>query len=98
MAQVIFFNSYKLKKSTCPDELMQAINALHNEHIKKQPGFITASIMQDGETWADSITFETMQHAQTFVLQPPNELAKNFYALININSCKTNFFTIQKEF
>ena len=52
----------------------------------------------DGETWADSTTFETMEDAKNFAEAcEPNVFAEKFYSFLNFNSCKSNFFSIEKD-
>jgi hypothetical protein len=94
MSNVIFFNSYKLKKGADVQAFMLAAETLNKEYISQQKGYISFQLFVDGETWADATTFETMTDAKSFAnSDAPNELAEKFYAFLNLNSCKSNFFT-----
>ncbi|MCL2557019.1 MAG: hypothetical protein FWE09_00910 [Treponema sp.] len=99
MANVIFFVSYKLKKGASAQDFLLAAEKLNEGYMSKQKGFISWQQVVDGETWADMITFETMADAKRVEENDiPNELALRFYSFINLNSCKTHFFTIEKSY
>jgi len=96
---VVFFNSYKLKKGVSVSDFLLAVDKLNNEYISKQKGFISFNLMVDGETWADSSVFETMEDVKRFAeSNEPNELAEKFYSFINLNSCKSHFFSVERSF
>jgi len=99
MSNVIFFNSYKLKKGTSVPDFLLAAETLINEHVSKQKGYISSQITVDGETWADFATFETMDDARRFAeSSEPNGFADKFYSFINFNSCITRFFTVERSY
>ena len=91
MSKVVFFNSYKLKKGASVPDFLLAVEKLSTEYIAKQKGYVSFTLLVDGETWADSTTFETMDDAKSFATaNEPNQLANTFYSFINLNSCKSN--------
>lgn len=97
MSNIVFFNSYELKKGASISDFLVAVDNLNNEYISKQNGFISFQLLLDGDTWADSTTFETMEDAKNFAnASEPNDFAKKFYSFLNFNSCKSNFFSVQK--
>ena len=99
MTNVVFFNSYKLKKGVSVSDFLLAVENLNNGYISKQNGYVSFELMVDGETWADSTTFKTMEDAKSFAEAcEPNELAEKFYSFINLNSCKSNFFSVEKGY
>jgi hypothetical protein len=98
MSNVVFFNSYKLKKGVSVSDFLIAVENVNNNYISKQRGFISFKLLVDGETWADSTTFETMEDAKNFAgACEPNEFAEKFYSFLNLNSCKSNLFSIEKK-
>ena len=98
MSKVIFFNSYKLIKGVSVPDFLIAAEELNTNYISKQKGFISFKLLVDGEMWADSTTFETMEDAKNFAEAcEPNEFAEKFYSFLNFNSCKSNFFSIEKD-
>lgn len=99
MLNVVFFNSYKLKKGVSISGFLLAVETLNNEYISKQKGYVSFQLFDDGETWADATRFETMEDAKKFAEAcEPNEFAEKFYSFLNLNSCKSNFFTVQKSY
>lgn len=99
MSKVVFFNTYKLKKGASVPDFLLAVEQLNNGHISKQKGYISFQLLVDGETWADSTTFETMDDAKNFAkATDPNGFAEKFYSFINLNSCKSHFFSVEKSY
>jgi len=99
MSNVVFFNSYKLKKGVSVPAFLEATEKLINEHTSKQKGFISSKRAVDGETWADFTVFQTMEDAKNFAEgSDPSGLAEKFYSFLNFNSCVTRFFTIEGSY
>ena len=99
MPNVIFYVSYKLKKGASASDFLIASKKLNDGYMSKQKGYISWQQGVDGETWADLITFETMEDAKRIEESTdPNELAEKFYSFINLNSCKTHFFSIEGSY
>ena len=100
MAHGVFYCAYKLKKEASVPDFLQAAETLNNEYISKQKGYISWKQLVDGETWVDLLTFETLQDVKDFEANSGNsgELAKNFYSYINLNSCKVNYFTVERSY
>lgn len=100
MANAVFYCVFKLKKGASVPGFLLAAEKLNNEFISKQKGYISWKQLVDGDTWADFITFETMEDVKQFEANSGNsgQLAKDFYSFLNCNSCKVNYFTIEKEY
>lgn len=97
MPNVVFFNAYKLKKGASVADFLLAVENLKKEYISKQQGYVSFDLLNDGETWADSTVFNSMDNAKKFAEAcEPNEWATKFYSFINLNSCKTNYFSTQE--
>lgn len=100
MSNAVYFNSYKLKKGASVPDFLLSAEKLWDEHISKQKGYISFNLLVDGETWADSTTFETMDDANAFLESSKsgtNELAQNFYSFLDFNSCKSHLFSLEKS-
>ena len=80
-------------------DFLLAAKSLNDEYISKQKGYISWQQLVDGDTWADFITFETMEDVKQFEANSGNagELAENFYSFINLNSCKVHYFSIERS-
>jgi len=98
MYKAVFYNSYKLKKGVSIPDFLLAVENLNNEHISKQKGYVSFKLVNDGDTWADFTNFETMDDARKFAEGTPNDLALKFYSFINVNSCKSHFFSVEKSY
>ena len=93
----IFHCTFKLKKSADVAEFLQAAKTLHDEHISKQPGFISWQQLRDGETWLDLCTFDSMDNLNAFLAnsENPNEYALAFYSFLNMPSCVARYYTVE---
>ena len=100
MAHAAFYCSFKLKKGVAVPVFLEAAKKLNDEFISKQKGYIAWQQLNDNDTWADFITFETMEDVKNFEANSPNagELAENFYSFINMNSCKVNYFIVERNY
>jgi hypothetical protein len=98
MSNAIFFNTYKLKKGASVPDFLFAAEQLATEYISIQKGFISFTLLVDGDLWADFGIFETMEDARNFENPgTPHELALKFYSFINFNSCKSNIFSVARS-
>jgi len=102
MSNAIYYVSYPLKKDASIPDFLLAAEKLNNEFISKQKGYISWQQYRDGDTWADAITFETMDDLENFkkVSKNPSELAQHFYSFMNFNPklCKSHIFTVEKHY
>jgi len=100
MAAAIYSVSYKLKKSASVPDFLAAAKKLNDEYISKQKGYVSwkQCVDKEKETWADFATFETMEDAQNFLegSKNPNEVALAFYAFLNMPSCRSNLYSVEK--
>lgn len=100
MSNAAFYCSFSLKKGASVSDFLLAAENLNNEYISKQKGYISWKQLIDGDTWADFLIFETMEDVKKFEAESPNagELAEKFYSFINLNSCKVNYFVIERDY
>ena len=98
MSNAVYYVSYKLKKDASVPEFLLSAEKLNNEFISKQKGYISWKQLANGNTWADIITFETMDDLNKFkeISSKPSELAKKFYSFMNMFSCKVHIFSVEK--
>jgi len=100
MSNAVYYVAYKLKKSASVPDFLSAAEALNNEYISKQKGYVSWKQLVDGETWADVLTFETMDDLKSFeaASRNPDELALKFYSYINLMSCKSHKFLVERSY
>jgi len=100
MSNAVFYCSFQLKKRASVPDFLLAAEKLNNAYISKQTGYISWKQLVDGDTWADFLTFETMEDVKKFEADSGNagELAKQFYSFINLNTCKVHYFSIERNY
>lgn len=100
MKNAIYYVSYKLKKGKSTADFLAAAESLNKGYISKQPGYVSWQQLNAGETWADMCTFETMTDLENFIKasETPGELALTFYSYINLPSCKSHYYTVERTY
>jgi hypothetical protein len=100
MSNAVFYCSFNLKKNANVQGFLLAAKKLNDEYISKQKGYISWRQLNDGDTWADFLTFESMEDVKNFEAQSGNagELAQHFYSFINLNSCKVHYFSVERSY
>ena len=102
MSNAIYYVSYKLKKGASVPDFLLAAEKLNNEQISKKKGYVSWKQLVDGDTWADLITFETMDDLKKFKEESkkPSELAKKFYSFMSLSpiSTKQHIFSVEKSY
>ncbi len=98
MPNAIWFISYKLKKGVSAEDFLLASEKCHHEVLSKQKGFVSWEVLHDGDTWVDLVKWETAEDAKNGETAGANNpAAREFYAYINMNSCKLQLYCIEKS-
>lgn len=95
----IFYVSYKVKNGASVEDFLAASEQLNNEHISKQPGYVSWQQLRDGDLWVDMATFETLEDVKNFESNSaanPNEYAAKFYSFLNFSTVKSHYFTVER--
>lgn len=100
MSKAVFYCSFNLKEGASIPDFLLAAEALNNGYISKQKGYISWQQLVDGDSWADFITFESMEDVKKFEAESgiAEELAEKFYSFIELDSCKLHYFAIEKSY
>ena len=100
MTNAVFFCSFQLKEGASVPEFLLAAEKLNNAYISKQKGYISWKQLIDGDTWADFVTFETMEDVKKFEADSGNagELAGHFFSFIDLDSCRVNYFSVERSY
>lgn len=99
MSNVIMFISFSLVKGASVPDFLEVSEKLHSEFMSKQKGYISWKQLVDGETWADVLTWESMEDAQNVnEASCTNSLSHEYCSFIDLESIKTNFFTVEKSY
>lgn len=99
MSKAIWNFSYKLKKGVTQEDFIRATEKLHDGIISKAQGFISWEQYLQGDTWTDLVVWETAEDAtHGTTIAEGSDLAKNFYAMIQMNTCKALVSTLVKKY
>jgi len=106
MSNAVYFNIYKLKKGSSALDFLNAVKNLTDEvNTKfKEKGYVSFSLLADGETWADCSIWDSMDALNAFIESSraasksgTNETAETFYSFLNLNSCISRRFNIEQN-
>ena len=98
MTTVIWTCEYKLKKNADEAEFLVVSEVLGREYISKQKGYIGWKQLNGDGTWMDVVAWETIEDAKAFETSGGGgELAQRFYSFINLMSCKSRYYTVEKD-
>ena len=99
MNEVVMLINFKLKKGASVEDFLSISKKLNDEYMSKQKGYISWNQLNDDDIWIDMLTFETMEDAKAVEKNPnPTALALKFYSYINCNSCKVQYFNIERSY
>ncbi len=99
MSNAVLFITFKLQKGASVPDFLLAAEKLNNEYMSKQNGFISWKQLVDGETWADLITWETVDDAKKIMENDENnKLSEEFCSFIDLESCVTQIFSVEKSY
>lgn len=99
MSKAIWNFSFKLKKGVTQDDFIEATRKLHDEIISKANGFISWEQYLQGDTWTDLVIWETIEDANNATtVAEGSELSKNFYAMMQMNTCRALISTFVKKY
>jgi len=98
MKKTVWTCEYKLKKGTCEEEFLSAGKQLGEEYISQQKGYILWQQLKGNGAWVDVLTWESLEDAKNFESSGGGgDLAQKFYSFINLMSCKTRYYTLERE-
>jgi len=100
MSNAVFYCSFKLNEGADVSAFLAAAEKLNNGYISKQKGYISWKQLSDGDTWADFVTFQTMEDVKKFEAESENagELAQAFFSFINFDTIKQHSFSIERNY
>ena len=98
MSNVVSFHTYKLKDGVSVPDFLLAVEKLIKEYVSKQTGYVSFQLLAEGDTWADSVTFETMDNLHAFVESEQNELAEKCGSFLNFDTCKSYVYSVEMSY
>ena len=101
MSNVVSFHTYKLKNGVSVPDFLLAVEKLIKEYVAKQKGYVSYQLLLEGDTWADSVTFETMDNLIAFIQAERNdcsELSETFASFIDFDTLKSNTYSVERSY
>ena len=100
MKNAVWFISYKLKKGMSVEDFLIASEKCNNEVLSKKKGFISWEVLVDGDTWVDSVTWETMEDALNAESNDGEKepAALEFYAFIDFKTIKMKAYSVERSY
>ena len=95
MARVYIYHSYKLKEGKSEQDFLHVAEKFSNDPGLKTKGFISWTLLSDGEIWSDILVYESMddfKNANEFIHKNP--LAHELGSFFNIVSITEHRFTV----
>lgn len=99
MPHAVMFISFRLVKGASEADFLLASEKLHREFMSKQKGYISWKQLADGDTWADLLTWETVEDAKNAgEASCANALAHEFFSFLEQESIQTHLFSVKKDY
>lgn len=99
MAITAWIFSYKLKKNVSKDHFIELTKKLHDEVISKAKGFISWEHYLEDTVWTDFVLWETEEDANNATtVGKGKEVTENFYACIQMNTCRALISQLVKKY
>lgn len=99
MAKTAWIFSYKLKKGVNDTDFIKKTQKLHDEVISKAKGFISWEHYVQDNIWTDFVLWESEEDANyATTVGQGKEVTKEFYACIQMNTCKALISQLVKKY
>ena len=99
MSNAIWFITFKLVEGASVADFLAASEKVHNEVISKQKGYISWKVLVDGDTWADLVTWETIEDAKNAeTAGESNPLSHEFFSFMNESSINSRMFSVERNY
>lgn len=99
MAKTAWIFSYKLKKNVSEEQFIELTQKLHDEVISKAKGFISWEHYLQNNMWTDFVLWETEEDANNATtVGQGKEVTEDFYACIQMNTCRTLISQLVKKY
>lgn len=99
MAKTAWIFSYKIKKNVSREQFIEVTQKLHDEVISKAKGFISWEHYLQDNIWTDFVLWESEEDAQNATtIGQGMEVTENFYACIQMHTCRTLISQLVKKY
>ena len=95
--KAVMYISFKLAKGVSESDFLQASEKVHSEFMSKQKGYGSWKQLTDGKTWADLLTWESIEDAQNAMgASASSAVAHEFFAFLDPASINSQLFSVEK--
>ena len=99
MSKTAWIFSYKLKKGIKEEKFIALTQKLNDEIISKAKGYISWEQYLQKDTWTDFVLWETEEDAHNATtIGKGKEVTNDFYACIQMNTCKALISKLIKRY
>ena len=99
MSNAVMLISFNLAKGVSKSDFLLAAEKVNAEFMSKQKGYISWKQLVDGDNWVDLLTWETMEDAQKAMeAGGMNDANQKFFSLLDHESVKIQFLTVEKSY
>lgn len=97
MPNAVEFSAFKLKKGVEVPVFLRIADEFNAGFLTKQKGYVSRELLVEGERWADHVLWETLEDIDNaFKMAEQDAVARKYLACINLNSCTTHLFSVEK--
>ena len=95
MAHVQIYHSYKLKEGKSEQDFLRVAEKFSNDSSLKTKGFVSWTLLRDGETWSDILVYESMEDFESATGSiHKNPLARELGSFFDLSSITEHRFTV----
>ena len=95
MARVYIAHSYKLKEGKSEQDFLRVAEKFSNDPALKTKGFVSWTLLNDGEMWSDILVYESMDDFKSASgLIHKNPLVRELGSFFDVASITERRFTV----
>ena len=103
MPNAVWMISYQLVKGASVPDFLIAQEKCNSEVLSRKKGFISWKALVNGDTWADLVTWETMEDAQNAENGEkdggsPHPAALRFYSFIDFATIQNQVYAVERSY
>lgn len=99
MANTVEFASFNLKKGASVSEFLLVSDRFNRVFLSMQKGYISRKLLRDGEMWADSVLWETMEDVHMAYNNADGDAAASEYlSFMDEQSVKVLFLPVERSY
>jgi hypothetical protein len=96
MARVHIYHSYKLKGGKSEQDFLRVAEKFSNDSSLKTKGFVSWTLLKDGDMWADILVYESMEDFKNATGSiHKNPLVHELGSFFDISSIIEHRFTVE---